>query len=241
MKIITKKINNTVIFYDKDIEINIEDLFLSKVFKTNENTNVEWINNNTWVKKHYFRKGMMRFMSDNYLYKPLYETRSYKEFSLLNYLYHENFQTCRPIMGWVDYNSLSYKANLITESIPAVTFDKFLLSINNLPSHSQADLKHKVYRSIGLLVSKMHMLGVNHGDLNMTNILVNEERINHDNTNKNIWIIDFDKSMKANLILSKEAKNLNIKRFKRSMLKKKLFDQESFSHFLDAYEAHSRD
>jgi len=110
LKIITKKINNTVIFYDKDIEINIEDLFLSKVFKTNENTNVEWINNNTWVKKHYFRKGMMRFMSDNYLYKPLYETRSYKEFSLLNYLYHENFQTCRPIMGWVDYNSLSYKA-----------------------------------------------------------------------------------------------------------------------------------
>ena len=87
----------------------------------------------------------------------------------------------------------------------------------------------------------MHMLGVNHGDLNMTNILVNEERINHDNTNKNIWIIDFDKSMKSNLILSKEAKNLNLKRFKRSILKKKLFDQESFSHFLDAYEAHSRD
>jgi tRNA A-37 threonylcarbamoyl transferase component Bud32 len=87
----------------------------------------------------------------------------------------------------------------------------------------------------------MHMLGVNHGDLNMTNILINEERINHDNTNKNIWIIDFDKSMKANLILSKEAKNLNIKRFKRSILKKKLFDQESFNHFLDAYEAHSRD
>jgi hypothetical protein len=47
--------------------------------------------------------------------------------------------------------------------------------------------------------------------------------------------------MKANLILSKEAKNLNIKRFKRSILKKKLFDQESFNHFLDEYEAHSRD
>jgi hypothetical protein len=47
--------------------------------------------------------------------------------------------------------------------------------------------------------------------------------------------------MKANLILSKEAKNLNIKRFKRSILKQKLFDQESFNYFLDAYEAHSRD
>ena len=186
MNIIIKKINNQYIFYDKDIGINIEELFLNGDFTTDEVLNVQWINNNKWVKKHYFRKGMMRFMSDNYLYKPLYETRSYKEFSLLNYLYHENFQTCRPIMGWVDYNSLSYKANLITESIPAVTFDKFLLSINDLPSHSQAALKHKVYHSIGLLVSKMHMLGVNHGDLNMTNILVNEERINHDNTNKNI-------------------------------------------------------
>ena len=241
MKIITKKINNTVIFYDKDIEINIEDLFLSKVFDTNENTNVEWINNSTWVKKHYYRKGMMRFMSDNYLYKPLYETRSYKEFSLLNHLYHENFQTCRPIMGWVDYNFLSYKANLITESIPAITFDKYLLSITKSSSDSLVDLKHKVYRSIGTLVSKMHMLGVNHGDLNITNILINKERINHDNTNNNIWIIDFDKSVKANLILSKEARNLNIKRFKRSILKKKLYDQDSFNHFLDAYKSHSRD
>jgi 3-deoxy-D-manno-octulosonic acid kinase len=241
LKIITKKINNTVIFYDKDIEINIEDLFLSKVFKTNESINVEWINDKRWVKKHYFRKGMMSFMLDNYLYKPLHETRSYKEFSLLNYLYHKNFQTCRPIMGWVDYNLLSYKANLITESIPAVTFDEYLYSIDTSQSHSLLDLKHKVYRSIGMLVSKMHMLGVNHGDLNMTNILINKERISHDNTNDNIWIIDFDKSIKANIIMSKEAKDLNIKRLKRSILKKKLYDEESFNHFLDAYEAYSKD
>ena len=57
----------------------------------------------------------------------------------------------------------------------------------------------------------------------------------------NTFIKESDKFSIFNLILSKEAKNLNIKRFKRSILKKKLFDQESFNHFLDAYEAHSRD
>ena len=59
MNIIIKKINNQYIFYDKDIGINIEELFLNGDFTTDEVLNVQWINDNKWVKKHYFRKGLM--------------------------------------------------------------------------------------------------------------------------------------------------------------------------------------
>ena len=44
MSIVTKKINNKVIFYDKDVGINIEELFSNNAFLTDESQNVEWIN-----------------------------------------------------------------------------------------------------------------------------------------------------------------------------------------------------
>ena len=51
--------------------------------------------------------------------------------------------------GSKEFLILTYTPNegMVTES-----------SINNLPSHSQSDLKHKVYRSIGLLVSILYFL-----------------------------------------------------------------------------------
>ena len=87
MKIIVKKVNNTLIFYDKDIEINIEELFRSGFFDSSDVKNVEWINNETWVKKHYFRKGMMSFLGDKYLYSNLENTRSYREFHIFFFLF----------------------------------------------------------------------------------------------------------------------------------------------------------
>ena len=85
MKIVTKKIDNTLIFYDKDIEINIEELFRSGLFNSKDVKNVEWINNDKWVKKHYFRKGLMSFLNDKYLYTHLKNTRSFREFEILNW------------------------------------------------------------------------------------------------------------------------------------------------------------
>ena len=87
MNIIIKKINNQYIFYDKDIGINIEELFLNGDFTTDEVLNVQWINNNKWVKKHYFRKGLMSFLNDQYIIKKVQNTRSYKEFVIFSLLY----------------------------------------------------------------------------------------------------------------------------------------------------------
>ena len=44
MKIVTKKIDNTLIFYDKDIEINIEELFRAKRQPPTEELILKWAN-----------------------------------------------------------------------------------------------------------------------------------------------------------------------------------------------------
>ena len=141
MNIIIKKINNQYIFYDKDIGINIEELFLNGDFTTNEVLNVQWINDNKWVKKHYFRKGLMSCLNDKYVVGKVQNTRSYKEFAILNYLYKSNFNTCKPIIGWVTYTYLYYTANLITNSLPSYTLQE-VLSSNNM--------KDEYWKKIGI-------------------------------------------------------------------------------------------
>ena len=61
MNIIIKKINNQYIFYDKDIEINIEELFLNGNFATvvahefgfESCTNLDWDGTNTGLDINY--------------------------------------------------------------------------------------------------------------------------------------------------------------------------------------------
>jgi len=174
LSIVTKKINNKVIFYDKDVGINIEELFSNNAFLTDESQNVEWINDGKWVKKHYFRKGMMAFLNDWYLYNDVKSTRSYREFEILNYLHKYSFNTCKPLIGWVTYSGISYKANLVTEAIPGITLDELLIQ-QPMDYDKEIFLKYErpeLFKQIGIKVAEMHILGVYHGDLNINNIMI---------------------------------------------------------------------
>ena len=195
MSIVTKKINNKVIFYDKDVGINIEELFSNNAFLTDESQNVEWINDGKWVKKHYFRKGMMAFLNDWYLYNDVKSTRSYREFEILNYLHKYSFNTCKPLIGWVTYSGISYKANLVTEAIPGITLDELLIQ-QPMDYDKEIFLKYErpeLFKQIGIKVAEMHILGVYHGDLNINNIMISKDSLN--NGNLKIWILDFDLSL----------------------------------------------
>ena len=79
LDILIKKINNQFIFYDKEIEIDIEELFLKGDFQNQKKDNVTLINDNKWIKKHYLRKGLMAFLGDLYMYKSVKNT--YKKYS----------------------------------------------------------------------------------------------------------------------------------------------------------------
>ena len=222
MNIIIKKINNQSIFYDKDIKINIEELFLNGIFNTDKVLNVQWIQDNKWVKKHYLRKGLMTFLYDKYIIEKVINTRSYREFFILNYLYKSGFNTCKPIVGWATYGHLYYTANLVTQALPSMTFKNIL----------QSDTDVDIYlNKIGIEIKKMHSLGIYHGDLNITNIMI-------DKKNENIYLLDFDKSY-FKIIGQKDIK-LNFNRLKRSLIKNNLFNESEYQKIIDGYRSVTR-
>ena len=168
---VIKKINNTIIFYERDNEKDIEQLFIDGFFDSDERENVKLINNEHWIKKHYFRKGLMKFLGDNYLFAKLQNTRSFQEYSILKYLVKKNFNTCKPIIGWVSSNMISYKANLVVEKIEETkTLSATLISIYR--GERDSSTISSGYYLLGKEVAKMHHHGVFHGDLNANNILV---------------------------------------------------------------------
>ena len=233
MSIVTKKIDNKIIFYDKDVGINIEELFSDGVFATDESKNVEWINDRKWVKKHYFRKGMMAFLNDWYLYNDIKSTRSYREFEILNYLYKYSFNTCKPLIGWTTYSGISYKANLVTEAIPALTLNELLIQkpLNYEQGISLKYERPELFKQIGIKVAQMHILGVYHGDLNINNIMVSEDL--SDKGNLKIWILDFDKSFRR--YLTEGDRKSNLRRFQRSLIKNKRYLPFDYETFLSSY------
>ena len=233
MNIIIKKLDNKIIFYDKDVGINIEELFSNNAFLTNESQNVEWINDRKWVKKHYFRKGMMAFLNDCYLYSDIKSTRSYREFEILNYLHKYDFNTCKPLVGWVTYSGVSYKANLVTETIPAITLDELLMqeSTSHEGEISLSYERPELFKQIGIKVAQMHTLGVYHGDLNISNIMISQDPSN--SSNLKIWILDFDKSFRKNL--TEKDRRLNLYRFQRSLIKNKKYLPFDYETFLSSY------
>ena len=102
---IIKKHHNDIIFYDEDNELDFDTVIHEEVYQAQRSTNIEVINQEKWIKKHYIRKGLMTFLGDKYI-TPLFglaNTRSYSEFKILNFLHKhtsymemKNIQYCRP-------------------------------------------------------------------------------------------------------------------------------------------------
>tara|TARA_B100001989_G_C24445017_1_gene415994 strand:- start:58 stop:786 length:729 start_codon:yes stop_codon:yes gene_type:complete len=236
---VIKKINNTIIFYERDNEKDIEQLFIDGFFDSDERENIKLINNEHWIKKHYFRKGLMKFFGDNYLFAKLQNTRSFQEYSILKYLVKKNFNTCKPIIGWVSSNMISYKANLVVEKIEETkTLSATLISIYR--GGRDSSTISSGYYLLGKEVAKMHHHGVFHGDLNANNILVTREIFNSkDKDSKGIYIIDFDKSKIQKI--SKKDISSNINRLKRSLNKIGIYNENDFQSFETGYKSISND
>ena len=83
-QIVIKKLDNKFIFNNKDDGKNLPQLIIEGKLDTRVKVNVEWINDNKWVKKHYQRKGMMQIFNDLYLYTSIKRTRSFREFETEN-------------------------------------------------------------------------------------------------------------------------------------------------------------
>ena len=81
---IIKKIHNDIIFYDEDIDLDVNKVINDEVRNVNQTSNIKVINKENWIKKHFIRKGLMRYFGDKYT-RPLFgltATRSYAEFHI---------------------------------------------------------------------------------------------------------------------------------------------------------------
>lgn len=151
--------------------------------------------------RHYRRGGLFgKLIEDNYFFSGWEKTRSIAEFYLLIELRKAQVNVPRPIAARAIKKGLTYRADLLSEKIA---------NANDLASLLEtAPLSKKIYQKIGEQVHKMHHCQVNHSDLNIHNVLIDN--------NDNVWIIDFDKCKKQSGEHWKEA---NLKRLKRSFNK----------------------
>lgn len=128
--------------------------------------------------RHYRRGGLFgKIVKDHYIFTGWEKTRSYQEFQLLNTLIEAGVSVPKPIAARTIKRTFCYQADLLSQKIPNA---RDLVSILQEQSLSQ-----EIYQKIGNEIRKMHATQVNHTDLNIHNILIDD--------NDKVWIIDFDK------------------------------------------------
>ncbi|HFC9448382.1 TPA: 3-deoxy-D-manno-octulosonic acid kinase [Vibrio cholerae] len=172
--------------------------------------------------RHYRRGGLFgKLVADSYGFTGWEKTRSYQEFMLLNHLRDAGVNVPRPIAARVQKHGLLYKADLLSEKVPNA---RDLVSILQ-----ESPISDELYRKIGREIRKMHDAQVNHTDLNIHNILIDDQ--------DKVWIIDFDKCYVQSGDGWKES---NLERLKRSFEKERRkravhWSEDEFYDVLSAY------
>ncbi len=158
-------------------------------------------NNTEYVLRHYLRGGQVAKISkDKYLFLGLKRTRSFAEMRLNDYLYKKGLPVAVPVAAKVIRHGLIYSADFI--SIKIANSQTLLEYIKQNPEDMG------IWQAVGKTIKQFHDIGLNHTDLNIRNILV-------DNKNR-IFLIDFDK---CHLKASVKQKAANLVRLRRSINK----------------------
>jgi 3-deoxy-D-manno-octulosonic acid kinase len=153
--------------------------------------------------RHYRRGGLFgKLVKDQYWFFGWEQTRSAQELNLLQVLIDAGVNVPRPIAARAVKTGLTYQADLLSERIPNA---RDLVSILQ-----EKPLTEVMYQKVGQEIAKMHRANVNHTDLNIHNILIDDQ--------DKVWIIDFDKCCQQS---DGNWKQSNLDRLKRSFLKEK--------------------
>ncbi|MUI52534.1 3-deoxy-D-manno-octulosonic acid kinase [Aliivibrio fischeri] len=151
--------------------------------------------------RHYRRGGLFgKIIKDHYIFIGWEKSRSYQEFQLLKTLKEAGVNVPKPIAARTIKRTFCYQADLLSEKIPNA---QDLVSILQ-----EKPLSKEMYQKIGNEIRKMHAAQVNHTDLNIHNILIDD--------NDKVWIIDFDKCYQQK---GDDWKKGNWDRLKRSFVK----------------------
>ena len=151
--------------------------------------------------RHYRRGGVFgKLISDHYFFTNWQKTRSIAEFNLLNVLKKQDVNVPKPIAARVIKRNFCYQADLLSEKIANA---QDLVDVLQ-----QRELTPLEYTTIAIQIKKMHQAQVNHTDLNIHNILLDDQG--------KAWIIDFDKCYQQS---GEQWKDANLQRLLRSFRK----------------------
>lgn len=157
-----------------------------------------------WVLRHYRRGGLPgKLLTDRYLYLGPSRVRSIREFTLLQSLAQQGLPVPLPVAAWYRRQGLTYRAALIIERLEGTCS---LLSLNQT-EHAP------LWEAAGRCIRRFHDAGVNHADLNATNILVRP-------ASGDVFLIDFDRGLQHPEASAKAPwKAANLARLERGVYK----------------------
>ena len=152
------------------------------------------------VLRHYYRGGMIRHVADDsFFWTGEDRTRPFVEWRLLAELRRRDLPVPRPVAARYVRRGMRYRADLITERLPAVSSLAALLRAGPVDAAT--------WRRIGATVSRFHAEFVCHADLNAHNIQVDEAG--------EVFLLDFDRGRIMNA--GGEWQRRNLERLRRSL------------------------
>ncbi|MFN3712224.1 MAG: 3-deoxy-D-manno-octulosonic acid kinase [Alcanivoracaceae bacterium] len=153
------------------------------------------------VLRHYRRGGLFgKLVKDTYLGWRTEQSRAMQEFTLLHRMHRDGLPVPVPVAAHRVRRGPGYGADIIIERIPGARSLMDLLL--------QSPLAKTGWRDIGATIRRFHDAGIDHTDLNIHNILL-------DDSGK-VWVIDFDKCAVRG---DGEWKQGNMARLQRSLAK----------------------
>ena len=216
------KINQSIILYDDHLMNEIdENIFETNFWKMDKEAQPQSMGRGTvyfvkiqsqpCVLRHYNRGGLVAKLTlDKYLWMGEHNTRSFKEWRLLNDMVKKRLPVPAPVAARYVRNGIYYKADIITREIPDIESlsDKLLGN----------SMTEKLWENIGECIAKFHNHGVFHMDLNVENIQIDQ--------NNQVLLLDFDKGKVSEP--SRHLSDSNLMRLRRSIAKVTQLKQLAF-------------
>ncbi len=152
------------------------------------------------VLRHYQRGGMVaRFLTDQYLWMGLHNTRVWQEWHLLTKLRQLGLPVPVPVTARVIRRGLFYTADIITQRLEH--------TITLIDSLSRQKMGENHWQRLGAILRQFHDNGIYHADLNASNILLN--------TDNEFFLLDFDRGYQRKPL--QRWQQANLARLKRSL------------------------
>jgi len=216
------KINQSIILYDDRLMNEIdENIFETDFWKMDKEAQPQSMGRGTvyfvkiqsqpCVLRHYNRGGLVAKLTlDKYLWMGEHNTRSFKEWRLLNDMVKKRLPVPAPVAARYVRNGIYYKADIITREIPDIESlsDKLLGN----------SMTEQLWENIGECIAKFHNHGVFHMDLNVENIQIDQ--------NNQVLLLDFDKGKVSEP--SRHLSDSHLMRLRRSIAKVSNANQLAF-------------